>query len=76
MGVRAVTIELDRRPRWHIRSAGAISLRSYPSFLQAYHAALPLLRDGYELEAIDERALAEHRPGIPLGLRQQREQRQ
>lgn len=63
-----MTAALDRRPRWHLRAAGAVSLRSYASFLQAYAAALPLLRDGYELEAIDETALAEHRPGIPLGL--------
>lgn len=69
-------VEVDRRPRWHLRAAGAVSLRSYPSFLQAYRAALPLLRDGYELEAIDETALAEHRPGIPLGDRQQQERRE
>jgi hypothetical protein len=63
------------RGRWHLRAVGngAVGFRSYPSFLQAYRAALPLLRDGHELEAIDERSLAEHRPGIPLGLRHGRE---
>jgi hypothetical protein len=61
-----VTVEVDR-PRWHLRIDGAVSLRSWPSWLEAYRAALSLLADGYELELIDEQALAEHRRGVVIG---------